>query len=191
MQTGTNNPYATPISDVSNASPDEYGKENLFMLRGRLGRVRYIAFSMALILIVWMGGTMLSGPVVRLMMPLGFDAAMMAMTVMKMVIYGGLLIGSFMLAIQRAHDFDTSGWITLLFLVPLVNVIFGFVMWFIPGTRGENRFGRRPPPATMGTKVIAVVGVTTFIVIIGLIAAVATAEFQEYQRKAQQAAQAR
>jgi len=42
---------------------------------------------------------------------------------------------------KRLHDWDKSGWFQLLLIVPIVNVVFWFVMVFYPGTPGPNRFG--------------------------------------------------
>lgn len=43
--------------------------------------------------------------------------------------------------IRRMHDLDMSGWWLLLGLIPPINLIFAFVLWFAPGTNGVNRFG--------------------------------------------------
>lgn len=47
-------------------------------------------------------------------------------------------------AIKRLHDIDQSGWLMLLTLVPLVNVILGIYVLVAPGTPGSNRFGENP-----------------------------------------------
>ena len=54
-----------------------------------------------------------------------------------------MVIGS-SLVIRRCHDNDWSGWLYLLCGVPLVNIIFGTVLLFKPGTPGPNRFGPDP-----------------------------------------------
>lgn len=52
-------------------------------------------------------------------------------------------------AIKRLHDIDMSGWYWLLFLIPLVNLIFGFYVFIIKdGTVGPNRFGEDPKSRT-------------------------------------------
>lgn len=190
MQTGGGNPYATPVSDVRNAGSDEYGTVKFLSASGRLGRLRYIAFSIALLLITWLGGGAVMGIMVGIMSTISKDAATTTMWVMMAIIYGALLIGSFMLAIQRVHDFDSSGWLTLLFLVPLVNVIFGFILWFVPGTDGENRFGRKTPPNGSGVKIMVVLVPFIFIFIIGILAAIAIPQYNEYVKRAQEARQA-
>ena len=61
------------------------------------------------------------------------------------IAYLFIVIFSIMLTIQRAHDFNTTGWITVLSLVPILNLMF----LFIPGTDGENRFGKKTPPQSV------------------------------------------
>lgn len=72
-----------------------------------------------------------------------------------------------MLTIQRCHDFNASGWVSLLVLVPLANLIF----MIIPGTRGPNRFGAPTPPNSAGVLVAAWLLPALFVA--GIIAAVA------------------
>lgn len=47
------------------------------------------------------------------------------------------IIPGIAVAVRRAHDQDKSGWFVL---IP----IYGFIMMFIEGTRGPNRFGPDP-----------------------------------------------
>ena len=86
----------------------------------------------------------------------------------------------FMLTIQRSHDFDTTGWLSLVVLIPLVNLIF----WFIPGTDGENRFGAKTPPNSTLAVIFALV--VPIIVIVGILAAVAIPAYHDYTKRAQQ-----
>ncbi|MCU0729747.1 MAG: DUF805 domain-containing protein [Sphingopyxis sp.] len=64
----------------------------------------------------------------------------------------GILAGIFALAalipqiacaVRRMHDQDKSGWFVLLFLIPLVGLIF----MCIEGTRGPNQYGPDPKGA--------------------------------------------
>ena len=41
--------------------------------------------------------------------------------------------------IKRLHDLDKSGWLGLLFFVPLANLYVGFICAFFKGTDGENQ----------------------------------------------------
>lgn len=86
-----------------------------------------------------------------------------------------------LLSIQRAHDFNTTGWLAILVFVPLVNLLF----WVIPGTDGENRFGLKPPPN--GTGAIVLAFILPLIFAIGIIAAVAIPAYQDYVERARAA----
>lgn len=44
--------------------------------------------------------------------------------------------------IKRLHDFDQSGWWSLLLLIPAVNTILELALLFIPGTKGDNQYGK-------------------------------------------------
>jgi flagellar basal body-associated protein FliL len=69
-----------------------------------------------------------------------------------------------------------------LILIPFVNLIF----LFIPGTDGENRFGKQPPPNRGVGIWIAILLVGIFL--IGVLAAIAIPAYQSYVKKAQAAA---
>lgn len=46
--------------------------------------------------------------------------------------------------VKRFHDTDKSGWMILIFLIPLVNIFFAFYLLFADGTVGPNRYGPDP-----------------------------------------------
>lgn len=59
----------------------------------------------------------------------------------------GTLIPGLALMVRRLHDVNLSGWILLGVLVPLVNLLVGiglFIVCFIPGTVGPNKYGPDP-----------------------------------------------
>jgi hypothetical protein len=89
-----------------------------------------------------------------------------------------MLFINVLLTIQRSHDFNVSGWLSLILLIPLVPLIF----WIIPGTEGTNRFGPQPPP-NKGAGVIVIVLLLLF-AILGILAAIAIPAYQEYVARA-------
>ena len=158
------NPYAKPNAAVAEAG-EEYQEVKVFSASGRIGRVRYIAYGMGLYFLIAILGLLLS----------------MAIGVAGQIIAGlATLVIIFMLTIQRCHDFNTTGWLSILVLVPLVNLIF----WFIPGTDGENNYGARTPPNGVG--VIVAACIVPIMVVIGIVAAVALPAYQHYVQKAKQ-----
>jgi uncharacterized membrane protein YhaH (DUF805 family) len=60
-----------------------------------------------------------------------------------MVVALGLLLPTLGLTIRRLHDTDRSGWWILLGFVPLIGLIL-IVFYCLPGTEGDNQFGRNP-----------------------------------------------
>src|SRR5438552_3225578 len=46
--------------------------------------------------------------------------------------------------IKRFHDFGQSGWNSLWFFVPFVNIYFGFKLAFFRGDQGDNAYGPSP-----------------------------------------------
>jgi len=55
-----------------------------------------------------------------------------------------LIVVEIGLTIRRLHDFDTSGWVCLIGLLPFLSVIFWFFLVFKNGTVGANRYGENP-----------------------------------------------
>ncbi len=46
--------------------------------------------------------------------------------------------------IRRLHDRNMSGWWFLVLLVPIASLVMLFIIMFLPGTPGPNRFGPDP-----------------------------------------------
>lgn len=172
-------PYATPKAQVAEAQPD-YAELKVFSTQGRIGRVRYLAWSAVMSLI--------------------FTAAYLIAAIGLAVspIFGGLLITAVVIAaivvsvqigVQRLHDLDWSGWLWLLLLVPIANFVMAILMLVVPGTPQANRFGSPPPPNSTAVKVLAF-GWLGLPVIFGILAAIAIPAYQDYTERATQAQQA-
>ena len=73
----------------------------------------------------------------------------------------GTLIFNLFLTIQRYHDINASGWLCVTSLVPFLSSF----LYFIPGTKGNNKYGLKPvscfPEAKAGAFALAttIVGV--------------------------------
>ncbi len=176
------NPYATPDSAVEVDHSEGYGELNYHNRKGRIGRVRYIAWSGGLGMVFYLIMMVGMGIFAALGGPVGFmaedgtmnsemlgSAAGITLIVVAVIIYIVMIVYMFRFTIKRCHDFDASGWLSLLLLIPLLPLIF----WFISGSHGENRYGLPAPPDSTGVKVLfwlfaAFVGIS----ILGIIAAV-------------------
>lgn len=165
------NPYSAPRAEnLLGAVQDELQKVKVFSISGRIGRARYVVYLVGLSLVIIGVGFLLS---------LSKPGAVMIPT------YVALLLMQFMLAIQRCHDFNTSGWLSILILVPLVN----FIFLFIPGTDGTNRWGSKTTPNSIAILVGAWI-CALIIPLAGILAAIAIPQYQKYAERAK-AAQAR
>ena len=163
----TVNPYRAPTAAVADTG-EQYQPVRIFAVSGRIGRARYIAYTLGL----WLVIAFAAGLMAALLGSVG--------AIVAMVLYAGMMVLGIMLTIQRAHDFDTTGWLALAILIPLVNLIF----WIIPGTDGENRFGAKTPP----NSVLVLIGawLVPLFFVIGIVAAVALPAYQDYVKRAQQ-----
>jgi uncharacterized membrane protein YhaH (DUF805 family) len=160
------NPYGAPRATVGDAAED-FQAVKLFAVSGRIGRARYVVYSIVLTLLIMF----VAGLAAAFLGPLGVAVLVAGYIVMFVI--------QIMLTIQRSHDFNMSGWFSLLALVPLVNMIF----WFIPGTDGANRFGAKTPPNSTG--VMVGLWIVPAIFVIGIIAAVSIPAYQDYVKRAQ------
>ena len=138
-------PYAPPRANVIEPLP-EHAQLKVFSFQGRIGRIRYMAWMLAL-------------------MAAGFLVMGLCVSVMSFsLVGGGLLIAvagaafafvSFQIGTQRLHDAGWSGWLLLLNLVPYLGAIFPLLMMLMPGNQGPNRYGPPAPPNSRGVTVLA------------------------------------
>lgn len=138
-------PYATPKAAVAETLP-EFGELKAFTTEGRIGRLRYLAWTMALMLACL--------PVFGV--AAGFFAVSEILGGLLMVVAGiGVMVAGVMFGVQRLHDIGWSGWLLLLSLVPIVGGVFSLLMFIIPGNTEVNRYGSLPPPNSTAVKVLA------------------------------------
>jgi uncharacterized membrane protein YhaH (DUF805 family) len=167
-------PYAPPQSAVGEALP-EYGELQPFTTNGRIGRLRYLAWSLSLILLMT-GGFILAAIGYAITPAIGFVLGGVGLIAAMVV---GVQIG-----VQRLHDIGWSGWLYLLALVPYLGSVFSLVIMLIPGSAGANRFGAPPPENTRAVKILA--GLWILVPVIGILAAIALPAYQDYLLKASQ-----
>lgn len=158
------NPYQTPAAALG--TPQLFDEVTLFSATGRIGRLRFIAYGTGFYLIAIFVVALASAA-----------ANMLHMEIFKYVVMGlgytACVVLWIMLAIQRCHDFNQTGWLALVALIPLVGLIF----YFVRGTDGPNRFGNPPPANTTGVTVIA--SVLLVLVVAGIFAAIALPAYRQ------------
>ena len=118
-----------PESPIAVAG-QELDFEQLFTHKGRIGRREFLLTAVVLSLF--------------LLIALGLLAAMNG-NVLGVALGGALSVAAgFALtcaAIKRLHDFDTTGWLAVIALIPLVGWVFVLVLALIGPTTGQNRYG--------------------------------------------------
>jgi uncharacterized membrane protein YhaH (DUF805 family) len=168
----SNNPYAPPTARVQDIHDNGQTQPiNLWSAAGRMGRLRYIAWSML--------GSLAIVPVAFVAGLLG--AALGSQTVLYLLLgvaYFAYIVVWGMWTVQRCHDMDWSGWAALLMIIPLVGLIF----WFVPGSLGKNRFGAPPPPNPRGMAWL--VAIPLVLSIAGILAALALPAYSDYTKRA-------
>ena len=160
------NPYQTPTGDLTTASEIEEGVVKFFSPSCRIGRLRYLAHSMLLTLVAY-----------AVILPLTLlaatfqDMAVLFFAVMG-IGYVALLAAIWIIVVQRLHDLNQSGWLSLLNLVPLVNIFLAIYLLFWPGTEGTNNYGANPPQnkrwhwlVGLSMPAIAIIGIIAAILI--------------------------
>jgi Tfp pilus assembly major pilin PilA/uncharacterized membrane protein YhaH (DUF805 family) len=167
------NPYAAPQANVTGGDrvPADYGELKILSASGRLGRVRYIGYSAGMSILIMLAAGILAGV-----------GALVDPSVTLIVVgvgYVAMIVVQFLLTIQRAHDMNVTGWLSLIWLIPLGVLVF----WLVPGTQGENTYGKPPPPNTAGVIVLACI--LPLVGIVGVLAAIAIPAYQDYTIRAQ------
>lgn len=177
------NPYSMPQSELTEPVGNDTYLPKIFALNGRIGRVRYIAYTV--------GASLLMLPLMFLMMggigvmaAAGSPEAGAGVGVVGLLGFYALSFAvSFILARRRLHDLGKTGWLGLLMLIPVVN-LFVF-LWFVfgPGDAQSNTYGPAPAPNTTGVIVMAW-ALPVLVVVIGILAAIAIPAYAEYAAKA-------
>jgi uncharacterized membrane protein YhaH (DUF805 family) len=141
----------------------------IFSARGRIGRLRYLAYYAGANLVFGMVFTLASVLSIVLQSPAIVSVAGPAMGLSYMVFF-------VLVSIRRGHDMDRPGWRSVTALIPLVWLVY----LLMPGTPGPNRYGEPPPAATRGLRMLAMlplvpvmVSVVVVLVVFSPIAALA------------------
>ena len=174
------NQYQTPQSELEQSGSQQFAEVKIFSVSGRIGRLRFLAYSVALYLIVAIPANMIGGILAAIMGDSGVFVSLTFSGIASLII----LVFYFMFAIQRSHDMNVSGWLSLIILLPIIGYL---VFLFIPGTRGENRFGPPPPENSGGVIAMSIIGgLIMFVAFIGILAAIAIPAYHGYIEQARQ-----
>ena len=173
------NPYQTPQGQLTD-DDQAYGDIKFFSPSGRINRLRYWAHGMLMMLAFY--------PIMGIGMALMMGVSPLVGGIVLAVSYIAVIVVSFIIMIQRLHDLNKSGWMSLLAFVPLANIYLIVLLIFFKGTPGRNDYGLQTPPNKAWHWILALV---MPILIIGILAAVAIPAYHDYveRAKAQQSLQ--
>ena len=130
----------------SRNQPTRQSNNNVFLrfttFRGRIDRLQYFYGWLVKIGLIFLVG----GLIIVLESAASEDTAM----IIGLPLCLGVMWINLSLQVRRLHDMNQPAWWLLLYLVPLVNYVFAFVMYIVcfcqPGTRKENKYGESPEP---------------------------------------------
>ena len=155
----SSNPYQTPEGQLT-IDDQAVGEIKFFSPSSRINRLRYWAHSMiftfvALALFVVVA---LVAAYVNVSVAIGLGA----------IVFIAMIASSYLLAIQRLHDLNKTGWMCLLMLVPFANIYLIVLLIFFEGTKGRNDFGLQTPPNKTWHWIMAF-SMPVFVILFGLI----------------------
>lgn len=169
------NPYQTPEGQLTD-DDHAVGEVKFFSPSARINRLRYWAHSM-LFTFAMFGVLFVIGL-------LGFYVSTTVAIVLGVIAYIAMLVFSFILMIQRLHDLNKTGWMSLLAIIPLANIYLLILLIFFKGTEGRNNYGLQTPPNKTWHWVLAL-SFPVLMFVIGILAAIAMPAYQDYVERAQ------
>ena len=173
-------PYAPPQASVGENLP-AFATLKPFSVEGRIGRLRYLAWTMALTLVILGVVLVLAIPAVAIISA-DSTAGLIIGGLVAFILFIAVAVASIQFSVQRLHDIGWSGWLWLLNLVPFVGSFFPLVIMVAPGTNIANRYGPPPPPNSTAVKVLSSLWVVFIaIVIVGALAGGYSAIQEEYE----------
>ena len=133
----------TPVSVATAETP------RFFSLSQRIGRLRYFVYMLAYMVI---GCPLFLIAVYLFALLLPHSAGKLLASVAFIMVKNFVIpIIVFVLTMRRVRDFNLSAWWAFTILVPFVTLIY----LFVPGTKGDNRFGPQPSPNHPGLRFTA------------------------------------
>ncbi|PAU79475.1 DUF805 domain-containing protein [Halomonas salipaludis] len=111
--------------------------QGFFQSRGRLGRVRYVLFSLTLLLFLVLFAALSNVLWSRYYLEYGQMITLASLVIALMALVINVFHGA-----RRLHDFGASGWWMLLYLVAPAYPFLLLALVLVPGSSGDNRYGR-------------------------------------------------
>jgi uncharacterized membrane protein YhaH (DUF805 family) len=198
-------PYAPPATDVAEALP-EFAELKLFGIEGRIGRLRYLAWSLAATAIALLAGGIAFGVFTALGLNSDLSLPTIIGALLVIMVSIAMIVFYIQIGVKRLHDMGWSGWLLLLSLLPYAGAafsiipdvgefisaifsiaggVFSIIMLVVPGSKAANRFGAPPQPNSLAVKILA--SLWLLVPVLGILAAIAIPQYQRYTERALEA----
>lgn len=166
-----------------------YSTDSALSASGRFGRLSYLGWIFIInvftILLFASLGLLWNSLYGANVVEVASDSVTLSLGLLSLLIYLVLFYFSIVFIIRRFHDLNRTGWLSLLLIVPLVNIIMILYLLFARGSDGVNDYGL-PHQTKSWEKVCAWLGVIVLpLALIGIVAAIALPAYQDYVKQVQ------
>ena len=137
---------------LSNELQERYSDVDIFSTQGRIGRRSYFVYSIVLPFICFSVIASIAGIIGNFRdHSLGSISNIANIASYALLAFATVTLFLIIvrLTIQRCHDFNASGWLAILSLIPFANIIFSLVS----GNNGLNSYGEAPKPPSTFVKI--------------------------------------
>lgn len=137
----------------------------ILSLKGRFNRLTFLGWNCLLLI-----ANLLIGLIFISFMPNTIEAIFKnpnSLVVQAVFILPNIVFFAFtiLFSIKRLHDFNFTGWMSLLLLIPFVNFFFVIFLIFIPGSATYNNYGE-PRDTQTWESILAAILILLFIIIL-------------------------
>lgn len=176
-------------TNLGHSQPPAVSKDSPLNAKGRFGRLSYLAWLFVASIMVYIAIFIVaiifgvSTAAIGQAESGAFGGISIVSVIIFAVLYIALIYFLFVFTIRRLHDLNKTGWLSLLIIVPLVNIVFGLYILFAKGTQGVNNYGPRRITAGWEKVVGWIYIVLTVVSIVG-VATVGIPAYKAYMERA-------
>ena len=164
------NPYSMPDASLDVGHDEEAYQPKIFSFKGRIGRLRYLAYNAGYNLLMLGALFLMAGGTAALTTVPDFGSTFGMVYIVANIV--GFVI-TIMWGKRRLNDLNRTGWLMLLLIVPVVNLLFILYLICFSGSEESNNYGPPPVANTLGVKILGSLLIVLFALgIIGIFAAV-------------------
>jgi len=178
-----NNPYSTPGASIDVDPRVATYQPRFLSLNGRIGRLRYFAYTLGLTMLMYVALApllVLTAKYGDASAPGGANMAVVVIaSLLMLALYIVVLVMMVGFIVRRLNDLGKTGWLALLFLLPVANLVLWIYLQFFRGHEAPNQYGPAPVANSGGVVAVAIIGGVLFVVgMIGAMTMLSTPAFQ-------------